>query len=104
MNQELYNKHMQADQTNSNHNDFSNDPRLASIEKEKLKFLNNLIFEMQHLNEKEKLPFIMALLSSNKQEALQLSNEQLHTLMTVLKDYADIDQFKNMQSLLSFMR
>ena len=84
-------------------NAWINDERLSAISDDKKQFLNSLFFEMNQLTQEEKLPFIMALMSSGKLSSLSFESSELSVIMQVLKDYTDQDQLKKMQNMLQFM-
>lgn len=84
-------------------NAWINDERLSAISDDKKQFLNSLFFEMNQLSQEEKLPFIMALMSSGKLSSLSFESSELSVIMQVLKDYTDQDQLKKMQNMLQFM-
>lgn len=84
-------------------NTWINDERLSAVSDDKKQFLNSLFFEMNQLTQEEKLPFIMALMSSGKLSSLSFESNELSVIMQVLKDYTDQDQLKKMQNMLQFM-
>lgn len=83
--------------------DWINDDRLAYIPTEKKEFLHEILFELEHLSNNEKLPFIMALLSSGRLNALNFSNEELELIIHVLKDYTDEKELARFQGILQML-
>lgn len=84
--------------------DWINDERLDTISTEKKEFLHEILFEMNQLSSKEKLPFIMALLSSGRLNAISFSDEELKLIIHVLKDYTDEKEFTRFQGILQMLR
>ena len=84
--------------------DWINDERLDTIPTAKKEFLHEILFEMNQLSAKEKLPFIMALLSSGRLNAINFSDEELGLIIHVLKDYTDEKEFTRFQGILQMLR
>lgn len=61
-----------------------NDPVLAGIDKEKLAFLQTMVFESQSLSPKERLAFLMNLSKKNR-HAASFSKEEMDLIISVLK-------------------
>lgn len=81
--------------------DWMNDKRIAHIEKNKLDFLQKLVFEMQQLSDKEKLPFLMALATSTKKKNISFSEEEINSIIEVIKEYSTPDELAKMDKILS---
>ena len=62
-------------------NAWINDERLSAISDDKKQFLNSLFFEMNQLSQEEKLPFIMALMSSGKLSSLSFESSELSVII-----------------------
>lgn len=84
-------------------NDWINDERLSGISTEKKEFFHQLLFELEKLTNEEKLPFIMALLSSGRISRLKFSNDELSLLVTVLRENADEQELSRFQGLLQML-
>lgn len=61
-----------------------NDPALAGIDREKLEFLQALVFESQSLSPKELFAFLMKLSKKNDSRAT-FSKEEMELILAVLK-------------------
>lgn len=81
--------------------DWMNDQRIAHIDTAKLQFLQKLVFEMQQLSDKEKLPFLMALASSTKKKKISFSDNEVTQIIEVIKDYSSPDELSKMNKILS---
>ncbi|MBE5881765.1 MAG: hypothetical protein E7289_05625 [Lachnospiraceae bacterium] len=81
--------------------DWMNDERIAHIEKNKLDFLQKLVFEMQNLSDKEKLPFLMALATSTKKKNISFSDGEISSIIEVIKEHSTPDEISKMNKILS---
>ena len=70
----------------SNDSEWMNDPRIASIPKNKLDFLQKMFFESKNLSKKELMPFLMALAGRAKKEQITFESEEVDMILTVIKD------------------
>ncbi len=85
----------------TNQADWMKDDRIQNIDKSKLQFLQKLVFEMQKLSDKEKLPFLMALASSSRKKNISFSEEEIHMIIDVIKDYSSPEEFSKINRVLS---
>lgn len=76
------------------------DERIAHIDKGKIHFLQKLVFEIDTLSQKEKLPFLMSLAGKAKNEQISFSNEEINLIVEVIKDYSTPEEIKKMNQLL----
>ncbi|MBR1692427.1 MAG: hypothetical protein IJ711_06575 [Lachnospiraceae bacterium] len=76
------------------------DERIADIDKSKLDFLQKLVFELDTLSQREKLPFLMALAARAKTEHISFSNEEVSKIIEVIKDHSTPDEIQKMDKLL----
>lgn len=81
--------------------DWMNDKRVAHVEPAKLQFLQKLVFEMQQLSDKEKLPFLMALATSTKKKNISFAEEEVSLLIEVIRDYSSPEELAKADKLLS---
>lgn len=77
------------------------DQRIAHIEASKLQFLQKLVFEMQKLSDKEKLPFLMALATSTKKKQISFTEEEVSLIIEVIKEYSSEEDLNKMNRILS---
>ncbi len=73
---------------------------LRDIPKSKLDFLQKLVFEMNKLSQKEKLPFLLALANRMQSEKIQFTSEEVDLIITVLKKYSTTDEVQKMDLML----
>ena len=64
------------------------DPRVNSIPKVKLDFLQKIFFESKNLKQKEQLPFFMALAARAKKEQISFSKEEIDIILEVIKEHS----------------
>lgn len=78
-----------------------NDPRISHIDEAKLQFLQKLVFEMQKLSDKEKLPFLIALATSTKKKNISFSDAEVSQIIEVIKEYSSEEEIQKMNKILS---
>ena len=66
-------------------NEWMNDPSLAEIDKNKLEFLQALVFESRSLQREQMLPFLMAVAKRGQADHITFSNEEIETIAAVIK-------------------
>jgi len=76
------------------------DERLNDIDKAKLDFLQKLVFELDSLPQKEKIPFLMALATRARAEHITFSGEEVAQIIEVIKDYSTPDEIQKMDRIL----
>lgn len=81
--------------------DWMKDTRIEHIEPAKLQFLQKLVFEMQQLSDKEKLPFLMALATSTKKKHISFTEEEVSLIIEVIRDYSSPEELSKVNKLLS---
>ena len=76
------------------------DPALKGIDPSKLDFLQKLVFEMNSLKDKEKLPFLLALANRAKKENISFDSRETEQIIKVLKRHSTPDEVKRMDVML----
>ena len=76
------------------------DPSLREIDPSKLDFLQKLVFEMNSLKDKEKLPFLLALANRARKENISFDNREMEQIIAVLKQHSTPDEVKRMDVML----
>ena len=76
------------------------DASLKNIDSSKLDFLQKLVFEMNGLKDKEKLPFLLALANRARKEHISFSSEEMETIMAALKHYSTPEDVRRMDMML----
>lgn len=80
--------------------DWMRDASLKNIDSSKLDFLQKLVFEMNSLSDKEKLPFLLALANRARKENISFSSEEMETIIAVLKKYSTQEEVRKMDMML----
>lgn len=77
------------------------DDRLQHIPESKLNFLQKLVFDTNHISDKEKLPFLLALANKAQKEKMQFNKDETLLIIDVLKDYSTKDELQKIDQLLN---
>lgn len=88
------------DQTNK----WMQDIALKNISPDKLRFLQDMLFESQKYKGKELFPFFMSLAAKAKQKQISYSQEELDIIIPVLKKYASYDEIEKMDKVISMFK
>lgn len=80
--------------------DWMRDASLKNIDSSKLDFLQKLVFEMNGLSDKEKLPFLLALANRARKENISFSGKEMETIIAVLKKYSTKEEVRRMDMML----
>ena len=76
------------------------DPRIASIPKNKLEFLQKMFFESQKLSKKELMPFLMALAGRAKKEKITFEQSEVDLILSVIKENATPEECQKIDQTL----
>lgn len=76
------------------------DASLKNIDPSKLDFLQKLVFEINSLSDKEKLPFLLALANRAKKENISFNEEEVSTIIEVLKKHSTPEEVRKMDMML----
>ncbi len=78
------------------------DPLVSNIDKEKLSFLQSVVFETRGKSQKELLPYIMNIVKQGKAKNISFSNDEMSAIMAAIKknstpeELAQINKFMAM--------
>ena len=81
-----------------------NDPELINIPVSKLIFLEKMLFESKKHTGKELMPFFMSLAMKAKSENITFSEEEINTVIPVLKKYASEEEIKKMDQVIKMFK
>lgn len=84
--------------------DWMQDASLKDIDSSKLDFLQKLVFEMNGLSDKEKLPFLLALANRAKKENISFTQEEMESIIAVLKKHSTPEEVRRMDMMLQKFR
>ncbi len=79
------------------------EPSVQNIPREKLDFLQKLVFESKSLSQKELLPFLMALAQRSKAEKINFSPEEMDAIIEAIKKYSTADEITKMNQIMKLM-
>ena len=80
--------------------DWMKDPALMNIPIQKLQFLQAMFFESQKHSGKEMLPFFMSLAMKAKKQNISYSEDEINTIIPVLKKFASEDEIAKMNQII----
>lgn len=78
------------------------DPSLVHIDKEKLLFLQSLVFESQNLSKEQLLPFLMAIAKRGKDNNITFTDDEMNVITAVIRSHAapaEIDKINKLMAL-----
>ena len=76
---------------------------VQSIPKEKLHFLQKLVFESSSLSQKELLPFLMALAQKSREASISFSDTEISSILTAIRKYATPEEQLKMNQIVRLM-
>lgn len=88
----------------STNNDWMQDPTLIDIPIQKLQFLQNMLFESKKHSGKEMLPFFMSLAMKAKKQNISYSEDEINTIIPVLKKFASEDEVNKMNQIIKMFQ
>ncbi|MCM1040275.1 MAG: hypothetical protein NC314_09450 [Roseburia sp.] len=80
------------------------DPAVAHIDKEKLDFLQMLVFESRGLTKEQMLPFLMAVAKRGRDKQISFTQEEIDTIISVLQKYAAPEELEMMNKMVAMYR
>lgn len=80
--------------------EWMNDPRIASIPKNKLDFLQKMFFESKGLSQKELMPFLIALAGRAKKEKISFEQSEVDVILSVIKENSSSGECKKIDQTL----
>lgn len=78
------------------------DPLVSDIDKDKLDFLQSVVFETRGKSQKELIPFLMGIMKKGKAQNISFSDTEMSSIMSAIKqnstpeELAQIDKFVTM--------
>lgn len=75
-------------------------PLISDISKEKLEFLQKLVFESENLTTKERMPFFLALANRSKQANIQFTEDEVARIINTLKEFSSPNEVAKMDQAL----
>ena len=80
------------------------DPTLQNIDKAKLIFLQNAVFDSKNLSQKEMMPFLMAMAQKAKSNKIQFTESEMKVIVDALKKTSSKENIKKINQALTMTR
>ncbi|MCI6553579.1 MAG: hypothetical protein MR430_08630 [Lachnospiraceae bacterium] len=85
-------------------NEWMNDPLVAGIDREKLEFLQLLVFEGQKLSKEQLVPFLMSVAQKGKSRNISFDDGEIDAIVTVLRKHSSPEEIEKINKLMSMKR
>ena len=79
------------------------EPSDQSIPREKLEFLQKLVFESASLTPRQLLPFLMALAQRSRIEQISFSQEEMTAVIEAIRKYSTPEEIGKMDQILKLL-
>ncbi len=79
------------------------EPSVQSIPREKLEFLQKLVFESASLTPRQLLPFLMALAQRSRTEQISFSQEEMTAVIEAIRKYSTPEEIGKMDQILKLL-
>ena len=80
--------------------DWIRDPSLSNISIDKLIFLQKLVFDGASLSEKEKMPFLLALVTKAKKNNISFTSDETTRIVDVIKKYSTPEETARLNQIM----
>lgn len=80
------------------------DPALQNINREKLVFLQNAVFDSKNLTQKEMMPFLMAMAQKAKKSKIQFTETEMKLIVDALKKTSSKEDLAKINQALTMTR
>ncbi|MBQ7841764.1 MAG: hypothetical protein IJ390_14945 [Lachnospiraceae bacterium] len=80
------------------------EPSVKDIPKEKLEFLQKLVFESSGLSQKELLPYLMALAQRSKTSKISFTQEEVSAIIEAIKKHSTPEEITKMNQIMKLMK
>lgn len=85
-------------------NTWMNDPAIAHIDKDKLEFLQALVFESQSMKKEQMLPFLMAVAKRGQENHITFSNDEIDTIIETIRKYSTPEELERIDKMLKLRK
>lgn len=80
-----------------------NEPAVRKIPREKLDFLQKLVFESSRLSQKELLPFLMSLAQKSKASNITFSQEEMEHIIQAIQKHSTPEELRKINQIMKLM-
>lgn len=84
--------------------DWMKDPLVANIDKNKLEFLQLLVFESKNLSREQMMPFLMSVAGKGKANNISFSDSEVETIVTVLRKYSSSEEVDKINKIMKMRK
>ena len=67
-----------------NQSEWMNDPMVSDIDRDKLQFLQKLVFESQNLSREQLIPFLMSVAQKGRSSNISFDDKEIDVIATTL--------------------
>lgn len=85
-------------------NTWMNDPAIAHIDKNKLEFLQALVFESQSMKKEQMLPFLMAVAKRGQENHVTFSNDEIDTIIETIRKYSTPEELERIDKMMKLRK
>lgn len=85
-------------------NEWMNDPLVAHIDRDKLQFLQMLVFESKNLSREQMIPFLMSVSQKGKASNISFDDSEIATIATALRKYSSPEEAEKINRLMALKR
>lgn len=85
-------------------NEWMNDPLVADIDRNKLQFLQTLVFESQNLSREQMIPFLMSVAQKGKSNNISFDNNEIEAIASALRKYSSPEDVEKINKLMNMKK
>lgn len=88
----------------SNEKSWMDDEMVKNIDREKLLFLQNAVFDSQNLKPKEMMPFLMAMTQKAKKNKIKFTEDEMKRIIEAIKKTSTKEDLAKINQVLAMTR
>lgn len=85
-------------------NEWMNDPLVADIDRNKLQFLQTLVFESQNLSREQMIPFLMSVAQKGKSNNISFDDNEIEAIASALRKYSSPEDVEKINKLMNMKK
>ncbi len=87
-----------------NQSEWMNDPMVSDIDRDKLQFLQKLVFESQNLSREQLIPFLMSVAQKGRSSNISFDDKEIDVIATTLRKYSSPEDVEKINKLMAMKR
>lgn len=87
-----------------NQSEWMNDPLVSDIDRDKLQFLQTLVFESQNMSREQLIPFLMSVAQKGKSNNISFDDKEIDIIVTTLRKYSSPEDVAKINKLMAMKR